>query len=358
MPVPFLTDFDDLAEAMAVPNPNRPIQEAIAGFGRTVCDSLSANPGAYALNPSRLGLQAACGPYWDSQGYDGPVDSPPPFEGGQCASVQYGVNIFRNPPGPGNVGSNLFANGPITELSATFIGNFQYLCRITGSNGSFTQTVNVLAGEGAPSLSLYRTDSQPDNCGDPPAGPPIPGPNPAPDPGPLPPGTGPTIDIRGNPILVLPPTLVVAPDISVDLPPVEVNIGGKAAAGGNAEPPIAGPEETGAGSGDGGGDNDFGEPPEGERWVGCCVKILTAPVGQGIIVSSYPNNIYPNAIGNVRLKFQAGVSSPTYDTPIRNYQETSCVWEPTRGLNPVGCFVNLLPGFTYSVTPYSVPNNN
>jgi hypothetical protein len=193
-----------------------------------------------------------------------------------------------------------------------------------------------------------------DTCGNPPN---VvePGPNPAPNPGPLPEGTGPGFSLRGVPILVLPPTLEINPSINIEIPDGEINIGGGQPSLA-AEPVLPGTPIPGDPNSPNGGDTDFGEPPGGERWVGCCITITGRPVGSGTIPAAEPESIYPTTVGNVRLKFKPfGMGAFAYDTPLRKREKTTCVWEPVRGLNPTGVRVNVISGYSYVVTPHSVP---
>lgn len=202
--LPIRAFLDDLADAIANPSPSRPMREAVGVQGRKVCDALSVVPPWARALPGlqRDLLFTTCAPYWDAQAISPPVLTSP-FSGGQCPGIQYGVNVFRRPPGPGNVGSSLFARGPITELSATFLGSNTYRLQVTGSNGSFTENLGVLGGEPAPQLTLYRVDGQPDNCGDPP-GDLQPGPNPAPSPPTIPIDEQPFNDPESGPLLPIP----------------------------------------------------------------------------------------------------------------------------------------------------------
>lgn len=375
MSVPIVSSFDDFAEAMAVPNPNRPIQEGVAAFGRRVCDRISARPDIYAPTILQSPLVAACTPYWNSQGYDAPVEETP-FNGGQCSGVIYEIwgetwQPFSAVWGPfERLGGSLeVIQGPVLTLEV----QQGSLCSAGGFEGKQTTIVATGGVDGTAVLSFsrgcvadgpggvpgirnlqpIRQDGQPDDCGDPPSTY-VPGTNPAPDPGPLPPDTGPTINVRGNPIVILPPTLEVSPNVNVTLSPGEFNFGG--AAGDDAtEVPFGGVEEVGAGSGAGGGDNQFGDPPPGERWAGCCVNVTARPQGSGTIPQAEPQSIYPNTVGNVRLIFASSQGSTNYDTPLTKRQKTTCVWEPVRGLAPIGVRVNLLPGYSYTYRPYSVP---
>ncbi len=375
MSIPFIKSFDDFAENTANPPANRPLARAAGELGQSFCDALSARPGTLTPTFLQSPLKWACQPYWDSKGYDGPV-SEPPFQGGQCVGAPYQVrgeawNIISsswtqignvNTTGPirsieftkvgGPCSTGGFGPGQVVRMTVTgtdlggnpIVGTYTSAC--TPINNSGTDTPYRLN-------SVVRTSGGADNCGNPPDEF-KPGDNPAPDPGPLPPGTGPSFDIRGNPIIILPPTLEIAPDINIELAPGEFNFGG-GTGGGPAEPPLPGEDSPGAGTGVGGGENDFDEPPDGERWAGCCVTITSSPPGAGSIPQAEPQSIYPRTVGNVRLRFAGADGVNEFDTPLVNRQKTTCVWEPVRGLRPTGVRVNLLPGYSYSYRPYSVP---
>lgn len=375
MGVPFVKEFDDLAENIANPNPNRPISNAVGQFGRQVCDRISARPDVFAPTILQSPLKAVCQPYWDGQGYDGPVTEPP-FTGGQCAGVRYTVTgTFLNNTTGASCGltQNWTAGNPFGPINGVVAdGSFWNLSTAggpiainrTSADGGGRLGVGNPPCAGSPGSNVQRasevkiTSVVPvsggaNNCGDPPPET-RPGDNPAPDPGPLPPGTGPQFDIRGNPFFVLPPTLEISPGFNFEFPIGEINLG-SGTGNGAPSPPLPGEDSPGAGSGVGGGEDEFGEPPDGERWVGCCVTITNRPVGSGTIPQAEPESIYPRIIGNVRLKFRGESGGSEYDTPLENRQKTTCVWEPVRGLEPVGVRVNLLPGYEYSYRPYSVP---
>jgi hypothetical protein len=54
------------------------------------------------------------------------------------------------------------------------------------------------------------------------------------------------------------------------------------------------------------------------------------------------------------LRFDNGANIG-YDTPIVIKSKSVWLWEPVRGANPAGVFVNVRPGLGYTVRPYSVP---
>lgn len=369
--IPILSNLDDLAAAIADPPPTRPFERAVGEFGRTVCDRWSAaadpGPGGY---PGLVGT--VCQPYLDGLGYDSPVEVPP-FIGGQCAA-SYGLSgnvefdIFigstgGTTTGTSDVSGSANLTGPISAVSFRYdtpgsSGNRRWLMDVTTSAGvvegyrSFLNPIDTNAVSNARFTgTLYRGDGLPDNCGNPP-GNFEPGDNPAPDPGPLPPGTGPQIDIRGNPVLVLPPNFSLNPNFDIGFDVGEISFGGGGGLG--DEPPLPGEELPGSNGGAGGADDEFGPPPDGERWVGVCIKISARPIGSGSIPGSEPYDVYPTIVGNARLIF-ASNSAVGADTAVRVQGKETCLWEPVTGLRPTGIFVNLLPGFTYTRTPYSVP---
>lgn len=363
-----LNNFDDLAETVADPPPNRPFAKAVGEFGQFVCDRYSAAPASFltdAISP----WDDICAPYWENQGYDPPTRDIP-FEGGQCAGVSYLVtwSITETLCTTGPVDrpqANKTVVGPIarakTEINPGSNPTVQFRFGTAGStlpiqgSGSYISPcfANVTSALDWGNFTVTRVDGLPDNCGDP-DGPIIPGPNPAPNPGPLPPDTGPSIDIRGNPTLVLPPNIFVSPTANVGVEIGEINLGGGGAGGGPPSEPLPGDDIPGEGSEEGGGETDFPEPPDGERWVGCCISLTSTPPGLGIIPQSIPQDVYPEVVGNARLRFGVG-SVVGHDTPIQLRSKTVCLWEPVRGLQPKGVFVNLKPGFSYTVKPYSVP---
>jgi hypothetical protein len=288
-----------------------------------------------------------CKPYWDGQGYD-PPQSVSPFEGGQCINVSYKVDVFRNQSGGQVFTAQLYARGPITELSKTFLGNFQYRMKIVGSTGFDQRDVGVLADEAPPSFGpIQRQDNQPDTCGNP-EGDLQPGDNPPPTPT-FPPGEEPGVDDEGQPFFFVPP--IDDPTGSGDPVPVPEPSpdGGGGAGGGPTEPPVAGDEEEGSE-----GDEEFPPPEEGRRWVGCCIRLTSIPVGTGTVPGTSPETILTQVVGNARLLFDS-VTGDGYDTPVQIRSAGLCLWEPVKGLSPKGVRVNLKPGFSYAYTPYSVP---
>lgn len=247
--------FDSVADAIANPDPSRPLRNAVGGAGRGYCNALGALPGLYGeLLRNTQGVPSLlCKPYWDKNNYSAPTDVPP-FAGGQCAT-NYRVSVVRGAPSNSVSNPASLANivGPVVSMTVTFIGNFQYRMVVTAQNlvpgGQLIHTQNILANEAPPKFgALVRNDGQPDDCGNVP-GDLFPGPNPPPTPAPFPPGQEPGVDPDGQPFFFVPPIPPVIPGGDpTTVPPIVPPPGG----GGN--PP--GPAEP--------GDSEDGTEPEGE----------------------------------------------------------------------------------------------
>lgn len=351
--------FDDLANTIANPPADRPLKGAIGRAGQQYCNYLGRVPGAASglLGPGLAAGSLLCKPYWDNNGYDAPVAGSPPFTGGQCP-VTYIMEVQRPNGGTWVAADPSTAPGPITGFSVQNMGpgpsgTTQWRGTFTYAGGSSVRQLNHSEGGIGLRPRVRRSDAQPDNCGDLPA-PLVPGPNPPPTPAPFAPGLEPGVDPDGQPFFYVPPIPPEVPGADpVDPPDPTGGFGGD---GGGGDAPPGGPTGEDGGTGNG-GDEDFGEPPEGERWVGCCITITTEPPGLGIIPASLPESIYPEILGNVRLAFDGG-GGVGYDTPIQIRQKTTCVWEPVRGMAPTGCRVNVKPGTSYSIRKFSVPEED
>lgn len=173
-----------------------------------------------------------------------PLGPTPPFSGGQCAGVSYsyfGTWSLFNADGSIDIPSSTFQGtlrGPIVgpKPAGTLAGlppNPAAL-EVIGRDISGNPVANSAGGSSnrnktlvVNSFTVTRTDGNPDDCGDPPAGPPPPRP-PIDQPPPSPPI--PRVDPDGNPL----PPVVIAPRVGpvyVDVDgslniPVEVNITG------------------------------------------------------------------------------------------------------------------------------------
>jgi hypothetical protein len=340
--------FDKMSDWIRSPEDFGPAAAAIGRAGQKYCDILGAIPGAQSgiFGPTFAAGNVMCKPYWDGAGYDGPSEQPP-FSGGQC-TFQYSVDAFEiNPNGSESFEGQSYVLGPVTEYSVTKTGPFQKTLRLRGRNNSGdTEVVNYLSGGNARFGPLTPTGGQQDNCGDPP-GVLAPGDNPPPTPT-FPPGEEPGVDPTGQPFFYVPP--IDDPTGTGDPVPVpDPNpTGGGGGEGGPTEPPVAGDEESGTP-----GDEEFPPPEDGRRWVGCCIRLTSIPVGTGTVPGTSPETILTEVVGNARLLFDS-VNGDGYDTPVQIRSAGVCLWEPVKGLSPKGVRVNLKPGFSYSYTPYSV----
>ena len=334
-------------------------------LARLACQRYGNDPSG--LNPDRaVAFENACRPYLDSLGEGTGVGFELPFRGGQCYGVQYRVTTaFNNPP----IGFQTNEQIVSARVVGTFRGDRQPnqltpvgLRLQSQPDGPITNlSIASLGDDDVGSFriqSVVREGGGTDDCG-----------NPEPE---VRQPTGPTI--------VLPPIvpIIIAPDIDVDAR-VEVNIdgtididlgtgditidpfggnddGGSGGDGGPDDSPPApepGPDLPG-GNGGFGGDDLFGEPPAGRRWVGCCITITARPTNQPPIPNTIPEDVYASVVGNIRLVYNAAGTRQT-DTPVRIQARKVCVWEAVRKLNPVGVSVDLQPGFGYRYRPYSVP---
>lgn len=362
--------FDDLASTIANPPTDRPLQGALGAAGQKYCNFIGAIPGnASGLLGLGLPLQALlCKPYWDKNSYDAPVPDGG-FTGGQCL-VRYQVDgtfeSFGSSTGAtcGTTRTWRIANaaGPIGGIKVTVNPNE---IRLQNNGGFTTSPFDVLTSASlipaascasAPNgsfrvknmkiTSVARLDGQPDVCGNP--TPSLrPGPRVPPTPT-FPPGEEPGVDPDGQPFFFVPPV----PSPITGEPPIgvpEPSPGGDGGAGGGpTEPPVAGDEQSGTP-----GDEEFPPPEDGRRWVGCCIRLTSVPVGTGTVPGTSPETILTQVVGNVRLLFDS-VSGDGYDTPVQIRSVGLCLWEPIKGISPKGVRVNLKPGFEYAYTPYSV----
>lgn len=372
--IPILSNIDDLAETIANPNPQRPAENAIGNVGRALCQAASNNPVASGVDTFLLAGAASliCKPYWDAEGWDAPVVEDPGFSGGQCAGVQYIYRItsatinYRGCPGPF---FSLSANnlpldvgpiqGPITKIEGKSALSNPVFCASLGVNHYGDPRIYVTGANGTASAALspgnnganvesidfvgtlIRVDGQPDNCGDPPDNV-EPGPTPAPPITP-PPGSGWDIDVRGNPIIVLPPTLEISPGLTVDVGDIspEINFGRN----GKTGPADLGPGDQGT-PGDevetGMGGDDSGEAPEGSILTGLRLRLIEAPPNPNQFETGiYRGGAYVFMGGDAGLDMDFAGSNLTADQFIHAETDNATRWR-----------VISSPLFSWGVTPY------
>jgi len=362
--------FDDLADTIANPPPDRPLRSAIGKSGALFCDAVGATPGALynLLGPGFAAGALLCDPYWKKKNYTPPVEGSP-FSGGQCAGVLYRIvyswsltrlNCNGTALSPLTSGGNITLTnrtGPISWADSSAYNACGDGRRSSGSitltSANHTDIIGASLASGYItsiniSIAVSRMDNAADTCGDPSGDAFRPGPSPPPVPS-FPPGGEPGAGPGGQPFFKVPDVpspIVTEPDVPV--PDQDTEPGGGGDAGGPTEPPVAGDEQSGTP-----GDEDFPEPEPGRRWVGCCIRLTTIPAAAGTIPGTSPRTILTEVVGNARLLFDS-VNGDGYDTPVQIRSEGLCLWESVKGLSPKGVRVNLKPGFEYAVTPYSV----
>lgn len=349
---------------------------AIAQLGqelaRVACRRYGSRPGDYPSDTA-LNYEKACRPYLDSLDPGGGLELIQDLVGGQCVGVPYAVTLkFWRCSDGADFGQQVqVLTGPI-EIRRSGLqklppgsppcadGQTFFPGKALYSNGNPISSWGggCCARESVEVLSIVRQDGLPDDCGSQP----------------------PTVVQPEPPPVPLPPIvpIVIAPEVNINAD-VEVNIDGTinidigtgpitidpfggesdSGSGGGGGPddsppsPEPGPELPG-GNGGFGGDDMFGDPPTGRRWVGACITITSKPVNQPPIPNSVPEDVYASVVGNIRLVYSASGTRQT-DTPVRIQAKKVCVWEAVRKLNPVGVSVDLQAGFGYVYRPYSVP---
>lgn len=334
-------------------------------LARVACRRYGSDPASYPSDTA-LNYEKACRPYLEDIGFGSGPGIALPFRGGQCFGPGYNFTFTATDLQGNRASSEQGTEGILVGVDQRTVsgsGNVQagYLRQLNPT--SEVEFIPLQIGNPGADLNpvisnVRRKDGLPDDCGN----------------------TEPDVRQPTGPTIVLPPIvpIIIAPDIDVDAR-VEVNIDGTididlgtgditidpfgddddSGSGGDSGPddsppnPEPGPELPG-GNGGFGGDDLFGEPPAGRRWVGCCITITVRPTNQPPIPNTIPEDVYASVVGNIRLVYNAAGTRQT-DTPVRIQARKVCVWEAVRKLNPVGVSVDLQPGFGYSYRPYSVP---
>ncbi len=370
--IPILDTFDDLAEAIAAPNPRRPVQNAVGQFGRRVCDAISARPNLLAPTVLQSPFKAACEPYWAEQGYSPPGQGAPPFAGGQCAGVLYLVRgtyswtggVFCSDGSQINDGDSrnlqeVFGNagftGPISELSV-FAAPPD--CRGAGTTirisfkANGVQQNGLLTGGGGGNRTYQGVTAAPvfvrvdggSDCGDP-ESPPAPGPNPAPDPGPIPDGTGPSVDPDGQPVFILPPDLDLPDSIEGAINAGDINFGGSGITPPGPTEPGVPAESDGSIPPDGaGGDGPAveGEAPPGKELFGLKLSLVEVLPG----AREYGDGIYRAAA----YIYMGGPDGLAQDLGGGQVEDGQFFFAPVPRLTLWRVRANV--GFKWRVTPY------
>lgn len=355
--------FDDLAQTIANPNPDRPLSNAIGSAGRTYCNYISALPGAASglLGPGITLGALLCEPYWRKNNYSPPVFQNP-FTGGQCA-VQYQVN-YSATADVVNCTSGLVTGtrtrafgpvgtprtGPVTAVYLEPIAggtcgppnyNLVIEAAIPASGGFLAFSPSAGGGQQmvVTGLTVTVTPVIPgtDICGDPT---PIvrPGPRPAPTPPAFPPGQEPGSDPDGQPFFIVPPIESPWPgDNPFDVPPLPDD---DTPDPGGQQPGEPGPPEDTAGT-----TPAEGEAPEGEELVGVLVQVLSTPPNANRF-QDVPVNVW-RGIGYIRMGWPGRLGA---DISAGIAQSPQFYHAQQRGLT--NWQVQARNGFTLRVTPY------
>lgn len=286
--------FDDLADAIANPDPSRPLRDAVGGSGRFFCNAVGAVPSSIrgALGSTFWTAGLLCKPYWDKNRWTPPQEGLP-FSGGQCPAsyrpegTYFNTNAAAGPTGLRNWRLNVSVTGPLRGwasagspvgtqwgfLSASS-GGAPFGTAVDTGNNKQVFGPNTVGGSSQmlsaapPTVTNTGISSGTDNCGN---APPTlaPGPNPPPNPGPFPPGQEPGVDPDGQPFFFVPPIPPVGPGAPEVNPPP---IGPPPPGGGNGAPP--GPAEPGDPEE---GTEPEGEAPEDKEIYALVVDFLTVP---------------------------------------------------------------------------------
>ncbi len=355
--------------------PSTGLQGYVRDQYRKRCDQFANAPGwAQTLsNASGGSLGRICQPWYDEQGFDGPV-SQPSFTGGQCEGIGYVIDYEYNTVGTDGstleppieiTGAASIAGGipgPIQGIEDRPSGDGTILV-VTYGGGLETIINSSAAVQGdfrnPRIIEARRFDGLSDECGDPP--PELtPGPNPPPDPGPTP-GPEPTDDPfnpTGPPILPIPdyddpiggPTPIVGPDpTDVGAEPDDIPGNPDTAPGGGDD--VGEPIAVDPGPAGGGDETDFGEPPAGRSWVGCLLR-FTFPPTVGTIAGSGPANpVSPRVVGNASLVYEGGRGDA-----FQVRSSSMVIVRPSGALRVTGVYVNSEPGITYTIRPLSLKN--
>lgn len=351
------------SDFIAGPEPDSPAGKALHQASRRACDNY-AN-GAWpvdkfldGLNP--FGMGAKCQQYWNNGGYDGPVAGTPPFTGGQCQGVEYGVIWNWDDNGSPVFSASQTSFNPCSFSSNSFPGPIGPLKTRKDANGGttifFTHGAGEkIVGQRSPDIEVTnprmvqvkRCDGQADNCGNPPTPPLKPGPNPPPNTDPYKPGDEPAPDPTDpfNPRIPFPP--IVDPVLGPRPFPSQP--------GPSTPPPVG--EEPAAGNpivdsnGGGAEDYDFGDPGEGFYWCGAHLKLVSKDFAfSGHIPAAEPNSVFPRIVGGWALKYRAG-GQQRYMTiePIRGQEQS--MFLPLDSLEASGATVYCVKDYNYILTP-------
>lgn len=309
--------------------------------GRETCRRWAADKGGGILPSRDVFMRDTCSPYISAT-YGTPPSgtSTPPFTGGQCVGVSYVVTYQdQTTSGPFGSPGTRSGTGPVLGPYRDVTG-FVARAGIQFASGK-AQTIDGPASEVlAPTIiSIVRSDSAPDTCGNPPGqydpGGPVTG-VPGPSPVPAPPGVPwpfPGVNITFN------PDGTIGVDFGDDTPPVTIDPGEPDAPGSGTDP---GPPEVGTpGSTGEGGDEEGDAPPDRELWA---LKID---------ISSFPPrpNRYTDVVyRGVCYVYMGDANGLDHDPAGAMLRSGQLVLAEREGLTRYLVTANL--GYNLTVTPY------
>ena len=367
-----------IGDFVSGPTPTNPVAAGIQNRLRQGCQNLSANPnrglgGLAGAADVKAVMGTFCGPYWASQNYDAPTAASP-FSGGQCQGVSYrifitvissGGQVLLGPgapaENPNRSGMNSWT-GPIggIRIKRRNDNPQRWTWAITANGVEIDGTTSIPEEPRSASItSVVRTDGSADNCGSPdPVT--VPGPNPAPDNGEA---ADFDVDIDNN--VILPDEVISTPFGDFFLSELVEGILGTLTKGGgsdidprllgNGNPQLDAPQSENGNDGQGGGDEDFGEPPEGRVCIGGIVEVVGGDELYGNIAGSGPENkVYPRVIGNASLKLEGDNSGIIRGTAEQIRSGWTSIFTASPGLKVTGLRVSVLPQIRYVVYPVSV----
>ncbi len=371
------------AKNLAIENPanlgnfSKALQKGI----QLACNNYSNNAGVTNLTPLGPVFSEVCAPYFNANNYGQPGNSPIVL-GGQCDGKLYDV-IYRvrsvtivnsTPPGvwqDNGWSSNqiIRCRGPVTPFQSKNpnAGSPQTTRGVQGRNQT-TLAIQQLFGATADDrlaatfFALWRyeiiaiqvVDGSADNCGNS---------QPA-----AYTGFAPTynfntnVSVAGNNNLsvnVSVGTPTVTPDGDYKIP---INVGGitvNLGEGSSEVAPVANvPTEaapTIPGATNDAADGEFPPAPEGTEYIGAIIEIVGIPPGEGSIVGTLPNLVFPRTVGNARLKLSvSGQDFLPVNHQIR--EDILTLIRPEEGIEVKGCLVQFPEsGFQYTVTPLRKP---
>lgn len=318
-----------------------PLRRAARVGVRQFCRGVAGNPlGHASFGGAGLVTSWVCEPLYEEPGNNpGDPNPDPPFIGGQCPVLYTARLLVTATEGtsPGNgVPDQGGAIGPVTVQRTQSSSVITYTVRNSNGGSAVSRSVPATWTNVSYQLTLTRNDGLPDNCGNPPAPPPIP---PSVN---QPYDWGDIESPDGIPVRTFEPTIDVPINIDVGGINIPISFGNANPAIPSASPVRSNPATPSDGGSPQGGNYSFGEPPEGQEWVGISYSVSVAGSIFGEIPNSFPFTVLPRVIGNARLKYvpaNAGGVFPGENHQIRELGASVIRQDP--GLIVSGCYAQV-----------------